>query len=70
MLMLPSELLSHRQNGEEILPKRLKIDEKNLDVATELITCFQEVQGATQGELDRQLQELEGDSPDYRFKRG
>ena len=26
--------------------------------------------GGTQGELDRQLQELEGDSPDYRFKRG
>lgn len=48
----------------------MKIDQKNLDVATELITCFQEAQGATQGELDRQLQELEGDSPDYRFKRG
>jgi predicted nuclease of restriction endonuclease-like RecB superfamily len=48
----------------------LKIDHKNLDVATELITCFQEAQGGTQGELDRQLQELEGDSPDYRLKRG
>jgi predicted nuclease of restriction endonuclease-like RecB superfamily len=68
--MLPSELLSHRQNGEEILPKRLRIDHKNLDVATELIACFHEAQGSTQGELDRQLQELEGDSPDYRFKRG
>ncbi len=39
-------------------------------IATELITCFQEAQGCTQGELNRQLQELEGDSPDYRLKRG
>jgi len=46
------------------------IDEKNLSIATELITCFQEAQGCTQGELDRQLQELEGDTPDYRLKRG
>ena len=48
----------------------MKIDELNLGAATELITCFQEAQGSSQGELDRQLQELEGDSPDYRFKRG
>ena len=39
-------------------------------IATELIACFQEAQGSIQGELDRQLQELEGDSPDYRLKRG
>ncbi len=68
--MLPSELLMHRQNGESIVPKRLPIDASNLEIATELITCFQEAQGNTQGELDRQLQELEGDSPDYRLKRG
>ncbi len=60
----------HRQNGEEIVPKRLKIDEKILGVAVELISCFQQALGCTQGELDRQLQELEGDSPDYRLKRG
>jgi len=60
----------HRQSGEAIVPKRLVIDEKNLSIATELITCFQEAQGCTQGELDRQLQELEGDTPDYRLKRG
>ena len=41
-----------------------------MGAATELITCFQEAQGSSQGELDRQLHELEGDSPDYRFKRG
>lgn len=60
----------HRQNGEAIVPKRLAIDAKNLEIATSLITCFQEAQGSTQGELDRQLQDLEGDSPDYRLKRG
>jgi len=60
----------HRQNGEEIVPKRLKIDQQNLAIATELIACFQEALGNTQGELERQLQELEGDSTDYRLKRG
>ena len=60
----------HRQSGEEIIPKRLKIDEKSLEVATELICCFREALGCTQGDLDRQLLELEGDSPDYRLKRG
>ncbi|MBD1908597.1 DUF790 family protein [Funiculus sociatus GB2-A5] len=68
--MLPTELLIHRQNGETIVPKRLNIDAKNLAVANELIICFQEALGNTQGELDRQLSELEGDSPDYRLKRG
>ncbi len=68
--MLPTDLLMHRQTGETIVPKRLKLDEKHLAIATELIICFQEARGATQGELDRQLQEMEGDSPDYRLKRG
>ncbi len=39
-------------------------------VATDSINCFQDCLGQTQGELDRQLLELEGDSPDYRVKRG
>ena len=60
----------HRQNGEMIVPKRLAIDARNLESATELTACFQEAQGSTQGELNRQLLELEGDSPDYRLKRG
>ncbi len=68
--MLPTDLLMHRQNGETIVPKRLTIDAGNLAIATELITCFEVGRGATQGEVDRQLQELEGDSPDYRLKRG
>lgn len=63
-------MLIHRQNGESIIPKRLKIDDKNLEVATDLISCFEENVGKTQGALDKQLLEMEGDSPDYRLKRG
>ena len=63
-------MLTHRLNGETITPKRLRIDEQTLAVARELIDCFLAARGGTQGQLDSQLQELEGDSPDYRFKRG
>lgn len=68
--MLPTELLINRQNGEEIIPKRLPINSQTCAIASELITCFQNAINGTQGELDRQLSELEGDSPDYRIKRG
>ncbi|HEY9598556.1 MAG TPA: DUF790 family protein, partial [Cyanophyceae cyanobacterium] len=68
--MLPTELLINRQNGEEIIPKRLPINDQTCEIATELIDCFKEIVGGTQGELDRKLLELEGDSPDYRVKRG
>ncbi|MES1025930.1 DUF790 family protein [Gloeocapsa sp. BRSZ] len=68
--MLPTDLLTHRLNGETIVPKRLAIDAKSLELAAELIACFQESLGNTQGELNRQLQDFEGDSPDYRVKRG
>ncbi len=63
-------MLTHRLSGETINPKRLKIDEETIAVARELIDCFLAARGGTQGQLDTQLQELEGDSPDYRFKRG
>ncbi|MDP5338443.1 MAG: DUF790 family protein [Nodularia sp. (in: cyanobacteria)] len=68
--MLPTDLLSHRQNGEEIIPKRLKIDQKTLELGNELIGCFEEVKGKSQGVLERQLLDLEGDATDYRVKRG
>ncbi|MDJ0568833.1 MAG: DUF790 family protein [Pleurocapsa sp. MO_192.B19] len=68
--MLKSDLLIYRRNGETIVPKKLEIDDRNLAIATELINCFQDCLGKTQGELDSQLIDLEGDSPDYRIKRG
>lgn len=68
--MLSSDLLIYRQNGETIVPKRLSIDHNSITLASEQINCFQEALGNTQGELDQKLLELEGDSPDYRIKRG
>ncbi|MBN3962224.1 DUF790 family protein [Nostoc sp. NMS8] len=68
--MLPTDLLMHRQNGEEIIPKRLKIDRATSDLAIELINYFQSAVGKTQGVLERQLIDFEGDSTDYRVKRG
>ncbi|MEA5580732.1 DUF790 family protein [Nodularia harveyana UHCC-0300] len=68
--MLPTDLLSHRQNGEEIIPKRLKIDNQSLALGNELIACFHESLGKSQGVLESQLLDLEGDATDYRLKRG
>ncbi|MEH2349070.1 MAG: DUF790 family protein [Nostoc sp.] len=68
--MLPTDLLMHRQNGEEIIPKRLKIDRVTSELAIELINYFQSAVGKTQGVLERQLTDFEGDSTDYRVKRG
>ncbi|MBA3923630.1 MAG: DUF790 family protein, partial [Nostocaceae cyanobacterium] len=68
--MLPTDLLTSRQNGEEIVPKKLKIEQPSLEIAIELIACFHEAVGDTQGELERQLLELEGDTPDFKVKRG
>lgn len=68
--MLPTDLLIHRQNGESIVPKQLPLNEGAIALAQQLITCFEDHVGKPQGELDRQLLELEGDSTDYRIKRG
>ena len=68
--MLPTDLLLHRYSGETIVPKRLALNAANLAIAQELITCFQTNQGGKRGDLNRLLQELEGDSTNYRIKRG
>ncbi|MGF1540045.1 MAG: DUF790 family protein [Pleurocapsa sp.] len=68
--MLKSDLLIYRRNGETIVPKKLPLDNVTIALATNLISCFQDCLGQTQGELDNKLLEFEGDSPDYRVKRG
>ena len=68
--MLKSDLLIYRRNGETIVPKKLPINAMTIALATDTIDCFQDCLGQTQGELDHRLLELEGDSPDYRVKRG
>ena len=68
--MLPSDLLIYRYSGDTLVPKKLSIDLRSIAFATEGINCFEENVGKTQGELNQKLAELEGDSPDYRVKRG
>ena len=68
--MLPSDLLISRFQGETIQPKRLALNSANLKMAEELIDLFQAQVGHTQAELNRQLQELEGEDTNYRIKRG
>ncbi|MEA5532860.1 DUF790 family protein [Crocosphaera sp. XPORK-15E] len=68
--MLPSDLLIYRYSGESIVPKHLPLNSTAIALASEQIDCFQDSLGNTQGELDQKLLELEGDSPNYRLKRG
>ena len=68
--MLKSDLLIYRYSGNTIVPKKLALLSQNIDLAVEMIKCFDRCKGKTQAELDQALQELEGDSPDYRLKRG
>ncbi len=68
--MLPTDLLLYRYAGEALIPKKLPLNENFIHLATEQINCFQEHLGKTQGELNGKLLELEGDSTDFKVKRG
>lgn len=68
--MLPSDLLIHRYNGEEIIPKKLELNSKMLDLASEIIDLFAACQGEKRAELDQRLLALEGEATNYRVKRG
>lgn len=68
--MLPTDLLINRVRGETLEPKRLELNGKNRAIATDLITLFQNHVGLTQGELENQLRELEGEETDFKVKRG
>jgi hypothetical protein len=63
-------LLIHRPYGETIQPKRLALSRENRAIAQTLIDLFQAHQGQSQGDLNQQLQQLEGEGTDYRIKRG
>ena len=68
--MLPTELLIHRYNGEELVPARLPLDKKNLELAAETISIFGVYTGKKRLELNEELAALEGTETDYRVKRG
>ncbi|MGI8934074.1 MAG: DUF790 family protein [Phormidesmis sp.] len=63
-------MLIHKYSGDSLVPKKLAIKPQNLSAAQTLIDIFQNAVGQTQGNLDRQLQALEGEDTDYRVKRG
>ncbi|MGH2541305.1 MAG: DUF790 family protein [Ardenticatenaceae bacterium] len=68
--MLPGHLLLHRFSGEEVVPKRLPINDATLKMAEEMVVLFRHLQGKTQGEVDEALRALEGESTNYRVRRG
>jgi uncharacterized protein len=68
--VLPTELLQHRFQGEYIQPKQLALNEFNVSIANELIHLFQASVSLSRKHLQTDLQILEGDSTDYRLKRG
>jgi uncharacterized protein len=63
-------LLIQRVHGEAVVPRRLPIQPDTLALAADLIALFRAAQGRTRGELEAELQVLEGDQTDYRVKRG
>jgi predicted nuclease of restriction endonuclease-like RecB superfamily len=53
-----------------VVPRQLPINADTLALAADLIALFRAAQGQTRGELEVELQVLEGDQTDYRVKRG
>ncbi|HEY9825613.1 MAG TPA: DUF790 family protein, partial [Stenomitos sp.] len=60
----------HRFSGETLVPKRLPLEADYIAIASDLIAQFAEAQGQPRSEVNRLLQELEGEDTDYRLKRG
>lgn len=68
--MLPSDLLLHRRQGETLVPKHLPLKDGAIAMGVELIDCFQNCQGKPKKVLQGELNEIEGDSTDFKVKRG
>jgi len=68
--MLPSELLAATIRKGKIYPKLAKINQKNLEVASELIKIFKESVGKRRGELSFRIDEIENMHRNIKFIRG
>ena len=68
--MLPTDLLVHRRQGESLIPKYLAPNKQAIALAETLIDCFQRCQGEPKKVLQAELQEIEGDSTDFKVQRG
>ncbi len=69
--MLPTALVRVRDDGQRLRPSYVRTQSRpSLEVAAELIACFTEHLGRTQGELKEALRVLEGSRPSFRLARG
>jgi uncharacterized protein len=69
--MLTSDLAINWRRGDKIIPRLIKTDNAGyLRDAQVLIEIFDEFQGKTRGELERELEEYVGTGIDYRILRG
>lgn len=69
--MLTSDLAFSWRRGDKISPRLIKTNNQSLRTDAEnLIAVFEEFQGKTRGEIERELEEYVGTGTDYRILRG
>ena len=69
--MLTSDLAINFRRGDKVFPRLIKTNDAGyLRDANILIEIFEEFQGATRGELERELEEYIGAGTDFRILRG
>lgn len=68
--MLTSELLIYRVQNGLVVPRELAHTKTDLERAANVIELFTAFHGRRRGELDDALREDEGESTDYRVRRG
>lgn len=69
--MLTSDLAFNFRRGDKILPGLIKTDDAGyLRDAANLVEIFEEFQGKTRGELEKELEDYVGTGTDYRILRG
>ena len=69
--MLTADLTVSQRRGDKIFPRLLRTDDANyLRDARILIEIFEDFDGKTRGELERELEEYVGTATDYRILRG
>ncbi|WP_034336768.1 DUF790 family protein [Deinococcus misasensis] len=68
--MLTSDLLQYTLKDGQVRPRLLKTTSKTIELAREIIEIFEQHVGLPRRDLQEALQTLEGESTDYRTKRG
>jgi len=68
--VLTSDLVRFHYRGHEVYPSYIKMGEKYLSIAQELIDTYNKFTGKTRGELDEEIKNYIGYGTDYKIKRG